>query len=252
MGPLITSALAVLLLASALRAAEIRVAVASNFAGAAEVIAKRFEEISGNEVALALGSTGKHYAQIKNGAPFDVFFSADVERPRLLEDEGVAVPGSRFTYAIGRLVLWSPREGFVDPRGAVLAAGDYEFLAITNPRLAPYGAAAREVLEKLVLWEILGDRLVQGENVGQTIQFVKTGSAQLGFVALAQVASPGRPLEGSYWLVPQELYRPIEQQAVLIEDTAAARAFLEFVRSEEVRSIIRGYGYAVPGDTTKE
>ena len=243
---------ATLLFASTAGAAEIRVAVASNFAGTAEVLADRFEEISGHEVVLAFGSTGKHYAQIKNGAPFDAFFAADAARPRLLEEEGIAVPGSRFTYAVGRLVLWSQREGFVDEHGAVLENGEYDFLAITNPKFAPYGAAAQEVLEKLGLWERLAGRLVSGENIGQTIQFVITGSAELGFVALSQVAQPGRPLGGSYWEVPQNMYEPLEQQAVLLEENEAAAAFLDFVKSDEGRSIIRSYGYTIPNESEKK
>lgn len=226
--------------------AEIRVAVASNFTAPIREIAARFEKSSGCRVTLAFGSTGKHYAQIVNGAPFDVFFAADAERPRRLEVEGVAVAGSRFTYAVGRLALWSPAEGFVDPEGKVLAAGGYDHLAIANPRLAPYGAAAQEVLEALGLWEELQGRLVRGENISQAHQFVSSGSAALGFVALSQVRPPGEPAAGSCWLIPPSLYRPIEQQAVLLNDMPAARAFLDFVRGGEAREIIRSYGYDIP------
>lgn len=235
-----------------LEAGQIRAAVASNFAGAAKVLAERFEEVTGHKVILAFGSTGKHYAQIKNGAPFEVFFAADVARPELLEEEGAAVPGSRFTYAVGRLVLWSPREGYIDRDGAVLERGDFEYLAIANPKLAPYGEAARGVLRARGIWEKLSGRIVRGENISQTLQFVQTGNAELGFVALSQVLEPGRPPQGSYWEIPQTLYHPIEQQAVLLKDTQTARAFLKFVKGDEARSIIQSYGYSTPSGTTKE
>lgn len=227
-------------------AGEIRVAVASNFGEVIKVIAARFERRTGHQVIISLGSTGKHYAQIRNGAPFDVFFAADEHRPKLLEQEGIALPGSRFTYAIGKLILWSPRDGYVDSAGAVLKQGAFRYLAIANPRLAPYGKAAREVLEALGLWDSLGDRMVRGENIGQAFQYVKSGTAELGFVAYSQVKRPGHPIEGSYWIVPRELYTPIRQQAVLLKDSAAARAFLSFVKSEAAREIIHNYGYTTP------
>lgn len=224
-------------------AAEVRVAVATNFAGAMASLVAAFEAASEHEVVVSTGSTGSHYAQIKNGAPFDAFFSADAERPQLLEREGLAVAGSRFRYALGRLVLWSPRPGYVDADGAVLATGDYRHLAIANPRLAPYGAAARDVLRARNLWERLQARLVQGQDVGQAFGFVATGNAELGFVALAQLKKPGVAPEGSYWLVPESMHEPIEQQAVLLRDTPAARAFVGFVRSDAGRAIIRDFGY---------
>jgi molybdate transport system substrate-binding protein len=227
-------------------AAEIRVAVASNFADAVEAISARFEARGGDKVTLIVGSTGKLYAQIRHGAPFDAFFAADADRPRLLEDEGAAVPGSRFTYAVGRLVLWSPSPGYVDPAGEVLREGDFRYLAIANPKLAPYGRAAQEVLERRGLWQALQGRTVRGENVGQAFQFVRSGNAELGLVAWSQVSRPGEPTAGSWWEVPQALYAPIEQQAVLLRDDAAARAFLAFVRGEEGRAIIRTYGYGTP------
>ncbi len=227
-------------------AGEIRLAVASNFAQAMTTIAERFEADTGQKVRLSFGSTGKHYAQIRNGAPFDAFFAADVRRPEMLEREGLALPGSRFTYAVGRIVLWSPREGYVDPEGRVLERGGFRRLAIANPGLAPYGKAAREVLEELGLWDGLSGRLVRGENIGQTFQFVVSGNAELGFVARSQVMRPGRPVGGSFWEVPQELYSPLEQQAVLLRDGLAARAFLEFMRSDEVSRILRDYGYGTP------
>jgi len=225
---------------------EIRVAVASNFAEPSKVISKRFERQTGHKVTLVFGSTGKHYAQIKNGAPFEAFLAADAHRPKLLEDQGVALPGSRFTYATGRIVLWSPTAGYIDATGQILAHGNFRYLAIASPKLAPYGKTAQEVLQARGLWDSLQRRMVRGENIGQTFQFVKSGNAELGFVAYSQVKRPDQPMEGSYWEVPQALYVPIEQQAVLLKDDAAARAFLEFIRSDAALAIIRGYGYGTP------
>lgn len=232
------------LLASA-RADEIHVAVASNFTAAMQTIAARFEAQSGERVVLAFGSTGRHYAQIVNGAPFDAFFAADARRPALLEQAGLAVPGSRFTYARGRLVLWSPRAGYVDAQGEVLDNG-FRHLAIANPRLAPYGRAAEEVLRALGLWSRVYDRLVRGENVAQAFQFVASGNAELGFVAAAQLKQPGAGVGGSRWEVPESLYSPITQQAVLLADKAAARALLAYVRGPEGRRLVEQYGYGVP------
>lgn len=224
---------------------EIRVAVASNFAGAMKAIVAAFEAGAEHEVTLSFGSTGKHYAQIVNGAPFDAFFAADVSRPELLEEEGVALPGSRFTYAIGKLVLWSPRADYVDADGKIIEQGDFRYLAIANPKLAPYGRAAVEVLRARALWEGLDKRIVRGENIGQTFQFVQTGNAELGFVAYAQVRRRDRPVDGSQWLIPQSLYTPIEQQAVLLTESEAAREFLSFIRGSEASNIIRAHGYEV-------
>jgi molybdate transport system substrate-binding protein len=238
--------LAIFLAAPSLLADEIRVAVASNFRQAMDATVERFEQQSSHDVTLVSGSTGKHYAQVVNGAPFDAFFAADAERPRRLETERRIVPGSRFTYAIGKLVLWSADKGQVDPMGDVLRLGTFEHLAIANPELAPYGAAARQVLQSLGAWENLERQLVRGENIGQTFQFVVTGNAELGFVAQAQLAVPGRPFGGSTWEPPQSLYDPIEQQAVLLKDTTAGRAFMTFVQGEEARALIRAYGYDVP------
>ena len=238
--------IAALLAAQPLSADQLRVAVASNFRHAMDALADRFQAKTAHEVTVIVGSSGKHYAQIVNGAPFDAFFSADVERPSRLERERRIVPGSRFTYAVGKLVLWSPSEGFVDPNGRVLQTGAFDHLAIANPLLAPYGAAAREVLESLGLWERLGGKLVRGENIGQTFQFVASRNADLGFVSCAQLETPGRPFGGSKWEPPQSLYSPIEQQAVLLKDTAAGRAFLLFVQTAEARALIRAYGYDVP------
>jgi molybdate transport system substrate-binding protein len=243
---LLLIALVMLCCTPASSAADIQVAVASNFAETARQLAAGFEEESGHKVSLSFGSTGKQYAQIHHGAPFHAWFSADVHRPRLLEQEGRSVPGSRFTYALGRLVLWSPGAGLVDDRGEILRRENFRHLAVANPRLAPYGLAAKQVLEKLGLWQKLQARMVRGENIGQTFQFVKSGNAELGFVAVSQVLRRKHPARGSFWLPPAELHAPIEQQAVLLIDDATARAFLDFVRSEKGRSIISANGYEAP------
>ena len=227
-------------------AEEVLVAVASNFSAPAREIARRYEAETGHTAVLSFGSTGRHYAQILNGAPFQIFLAADIERPRLLEQEGRTVPGSRFTYAEGRIALWSAREGYVDPEGRILSDGAFRHLALANPRVAPYGRAAQSVLESLDLWTSLQERLVLGENIGQAHQFVMSGNADLGFVAVSQLQAPGRPMGGSAWIVPQDLYGPISQQAVLLKDSDAARAFLAFLRSDASRSIIGGYGYGFP------
>jgi molybdate transport system substrate-binding protein len=229
-----------------LAADQIRVAVASNFRQAMAAAAERFEERSGHEVVLIPGSTGKHYAQIRNGAPYDAFFAADVEKPRRLEEERRIVPGSRFTYAIGELVLWSTDPDLVDPAGEVLRSGRFRHLAIANPDLAPYGAAARSLLQALGLWDTLAPRLVRGENIEQTFQFVISSNAELGFAARSQLDAPGREFAGSSWQPPRALYPPIEQQAVLLKDSPAGRAFLAFMQGEEARAIIRAYGYDPP------
>lgn len=228
-------------------AEEIRVATASNFRTAMSQLAGKFEKKSGHSVIPVFGSTGKHYAQIINGAPFDAFFAADVRRPELLEQNGISVPGSRFTYAMGKLVLWSPRANYVDVGGNVLKRGEFRYLALANPELAPYGAAARDVLEALGLWNGLSQRMVLGENVGQAFLFVRSGNAELGFVAASQlVGSNPVPMEGSLWEVPENLYRPIGQQAVLLSDTRASRAFMAYIRSEEAARIIHENGYTNP------
>lgn len=224
----------------------IRVAAASNVTGVARALAEQFEADTGHDVVLAFGATGKQYAQIRNGAPFDAFLAADVERPRRLEEEGIAVAGSRFTYARGALVLWSPESGVVDNGGRVLEEGDYRHLAVANPRLAPYGRAARQVLEERGLWDATKDRRVMGENIAQTFQFVRTGNAELGFVAASQLVTNESSEEGSSWRVPQSLHDPIDQQAVLLRDNQAARDFLAFLRSEAGRAMFREFGYEAP------
>ena len=226
---------------------EIRVAVATNFSETMDALVALFEQGSGHTVVLSAGSTGNHYAQIRNGAPFDAFFAADVERPTLLEQEGIAVAGSRFPYAVGRLVLWSARDDLVDAEGRVLESGAFRFLAIANPDLAPYGAAAREVLMARDLWASLQPKLVRGQDIGQTYSFVHTGNAELGFVAYSQLKRSGAEPSGSYWLVPESLHRRIEQQAVLLRDVPAARDLMEFVKSDAAREVMRRYGYEPDG-----
>lgn len=238
--------LSCLMLAGNSSAGEITLAVASNFTQAIRQIADRFQHETGNRVRLSFGSTGKHYAQIVNGAPFDAFFAADVKRPQRLEQEGLILPGSRFTYAIGRVVLWSPDPTLVDDRGEILHSGSFSHLAIANPRLAPYGRAAQEVLQGMGLWSALQERMVRGENIGQAFQFVSSGSVELGFVAYAQVKRPGEAVQGSLWEVPESAYTPIKQQAVLLSDNPVARRFLDYVRTPEIRELIHGYGYATP------
>ncbi len=227
-------------------AAEIRIAVATNFATAIKRISAKFEASTGHSVLLISGSTGKHYAQIKNAAPFDIFFAADRKRPELLENEGLALSASRFTYAVGELVLWSKKKGIVGAQGSILGTDFFNYLAIANPKLAPYGKAAEEVLQALGLWDDRTFKVVQGENIGQTFQFVNSGNADLGFVAYAQLKQTGKAAEGSYWKVPQSLYTPIVQQAVLLNENPTAREFVDFIRSEESRQMIRDYGYTIP------
>jgi len=229
---------------SPVAADESRIAVASNFNHAIKAIAERFQKQSGDKIVLVFGATGKFYAQIMNGAPFDAFFAADMRRPALLEQKGVALPGSRFTYAQGKIVLFGPRAGYATV--TELKKQAYRYLAIANPKLAPYGEAAKQVLEKLDLWDALRHKLVRGENIGQTYQFVISGNAELGFVALSQIKRPGIAISGSYWEVPADLYQPIKQQAVLLSHNLVAKAFMEFVQSDEAKAIIQGFGYEVP------
>ncbi len=227
-------------------AGSVHVATASNFSGTLQQLAAAFEKETGNAVKTSAASTGKLYAQIVNGAPYDLFLSADEARPERLEREGVAVAGSRFTYALGRLVLWAPERPFEGEARVLLAADDVRRVAIANPNTAPYGAAARQVLEGMGLWQALEGRLVRGENIGQTFQFVASGGADMGFVAQAQLVD--MPQRGYRWLVPQTLYRPIRQQAVLLKrgaDNAAACTFLDYLRSPQARAVIEAQGYGL-------
>jgi len=231
------------------QAGEVTVAVAANFAEPLQRLAPRFEAATGHRVALSVGSTGKLYSQVVAGAPFDLLLAADAERPERLEREGRAEPGSRFTYAIGQLVLWSPQPGVVDDHGAVLASDRFQRLALANPRLAPYGEAAMAVLRQRGLAERLAPRLVTGDSIAQAYQFVATGNAEIGFVARSQLQSPGKPVSGSVWLVPQALYAEIRQDAVLLKHGAqnpAATALMDYLRSREARDLIAAHGYGLP------
>lgn len=223
--------------------AVVRVAVAGNFAGPHDELAHRFQEATGIRVETSFGSTGQLYAQIANGAPYDVFLAADVERPRRLEAETLAVRGTRFTYATGRAVLYAPGWTIVGLPQTELTARQFEHLAIANPEIAPYGAAARAALERWGLWQDLNTRIVRAENVAQAFQFVESGAAEVGIVALSQVVE--RQAD-HYVILPNDLHRPIQQDAVLLkhgEHHAGARAFLAFLQSDEGRQVIADFGY---------
>ncbi|HNC53720.1 MAG TPA: molybdate ABC transporter substrate-binding protein [Accumulibacter sp.] len=225
---------------------EISVAVSANFALPMQKIATEFEKDSGHKIVASFGSTGKFYAQIKGGAPFEVLLAADGETPARLEKEGDGVAGSRFTYAVGKLVLWSRKEGFVDAKGEVLARNDFQHLALPNPRLAPYGAAGIETLQTLGLLDRLRSKFVTAENISQSYQFVASGNAELGFVALSQVYKEGRIAEGSGWIVPPQLHDPIRQDAVLLtrgNGSSGPAALLKYLRGDKARSIIKSFGY---------
>ncbi len=230
-------------------AAQLHVAVAANFLGTLQKLAERYRRVSGDTLSLSSGSTGQLYAQIRQGAPFDLFFSADTQRPQLLDSQGLAVAGSRFTYAVGTLVLWSPRPGVVDRRGQIIRRGAFHFIAMANPRNAPYGAAAQQVLTALGQWEPLNQekKLVIGADITQTWQFAASGNADMAFVALSQVTGPGGRISGSYWLPPRSDYQPIAQDALILARTtqpAAAQAFEHWLRtSSAAAQIIREAGY---------
>lgn len=228
------------------QAAEVNVAVAANFTGPMQQIAAQFEQATGHKAVIAYGTVGKFYAQIKNGAPFEVLVSSDDATPLKLENDGLALPESRFTYAVGKLVLWSASPGLVDDNGEVLKRGDFRHLAIANPKVAVYGAAAVAALNKLGVYEPLQDKIVLGENITQSYQFAATGNAELGFVALSQIYKDGQFASGSHWLVPPELYPPLKQDAVLLsrgKANPAADALLGYLKSDAARTVIRAYGY---------
>lgn len=227
-------------------AEEISVAVAANFTAPMQKIAAEFEKATGHKAQLVTGSTGKFYAQIKSGAPFQLLLAADDETPAKLVKEGDGVPGSQFTYAVGKLVLWSPTPGFVDDKGEVLKAGRFAHLALANPKLAPYGFAATETLKALGLADALQSRLVIGESITQAQQFVVSGNAELGFIAFSQIHKDGKLIDGSYWLVPAKHYTPIRQDAVVLakgKGSAAVEALAGFLKSDKARAIIKSYGY---------
>ena len=230
------------------QADEVNVAVAANFTAPMNAIAAEFQKDTGHKAKLAFGSSGRFYAQIKNGAPFQLFLSADDETPAKLGQEGLAEPASQFTYAIGRLVLWSAKPGFVDATGDVLRSGKFTKLAIANPKTAPYGRAAIEALTKLGLLAASEPKFVQGENIAQAFQFAQTGNAELGFVALSQVMKEGKVTEGSAWLVPAELHEPIRQDVILLSTgrrNAAAEALLRYLKTDKSKAVIRSFGYGL-------
>lgn len=227
-------------------AGEVQVAVAANFAAPLAQISAAFTAATGHTVKVSVGATGRFYAQIVAGAPFQVLIAADDETPARLIQEGLAVAGSSHTYAIGKLALWSAQPGTVDSQGAVLVAGRYSHLAVANPKTAPYGRAAMEVLKARGLMDALAPKIVTAESVAQAYQFVYTGNAEIGFVALSQLLVPGKPAGGSYWLVPAALHGEIRQDAVLLTAGAAnpaATALLAWLKSEPAKAVIQIYGY---------
>lgn len=235
--------------ATSLRAEEAMVAVAANFSAPMQQIAALFQKETGHQIKLSFGASGGIYAQIKNGAPFDLFLSADQLTPQKLEAEGLGVPNSRFTYATGQLVLWSKQEGLVDAKGHVLQNKSIQRIALANPKLAPYGAAAMETMTNLGLLKELQSKLVQGDNIAQTYQFVSTQNAQIGFVALSQVFANGNLTSGSAWIVPGNLHQPIQQDVILLrkgQDNKAATALLLYFKGEQAKKIMKSFGYLSP------
>jgi len=227
-------------------AGEVQVAVAANFAAPMEKLAPLFALETGHKAVLSFGSTGKFYAQIKNGAPFEVLLAADDETPAKLEREGQGA--GRFAYAVGKLALWSRQAGIVDAQGAVLKDGRFDKLALADPKLAPYGGAAVETMTKLGLLETLRPKFVQGENISQAYQFAATGNAALGFVALSQVWADGKLKEGSAWIVPASMHAPIRQDAIVLakgKDNEAAKALVQYLRSDKAKAVIRSFGYEI-------
>jgi molybdate transport system substrate-binding protein len=230
-------------------AATTLVAVAANFSKPMTEIAAEFEKATGHSAHLSFGSTGKFVSQLENGGPFEVLLAADEKGPQKLVDDGLAVPNTQFTYALGKLVLWSATPGYVDGQGKILSTGSFKHLALADPKLAPYGAAAVEVLQKMGLKEKLQPLIVQGENIAQTFQFISTANAELGFVALSQVEENGKIATGSGWIIPGNYYAPIRQGAVLLKKGAenpAAPALLDYLKSAPALAIIKKYGYDLP------
>lgn len=239
---------ATLLVCTNALADEVQVAVAANFTAPIKAIAKDFEKDTGHKLVASFGATGQFYAQINNGAPFEVFLAADDSTPAKLEQEKQTVEGSRFTYAIGTLALWSAKPGYVDAQGEVLKTNDYKHLSIANPKTAPYGLAATQVLAKLNLTEATKGKLVEGQNITQAFQFVSTGNAELGFVALSQIYKDGKVENGSAWIVPSSLHDPIRQDAVILnkgKDNPAAKAFIDYLKGPKATAVIKSYGYEI-------
>ncbi len=240
---LFISGFAVALSASA---GEVKVAVAANFAQPLKDIAAEFEKDTGHKLSMSQGATGKFYAQIVNGAPFDVFLSADDETPARLVKEGKAVSGTQFTYAVGRLVLWSPDAHLVDQGGAVLKTDKFKHLSIANGKIAPYGRAAVQTMQKLGVLSAIEPRVVQGESITQAFQFVSTGNAQLGFIALSQVWDGSKVKSGSAWIVPETMHETLKQDAVLLnagKSSVAASQLLDYLKSDKAKKITERYGY---------
>jgi molybdate transport system substrate-binding protein len=232
--------------AASVSAEEAQIAVAANFSAPMKQIISDFERTTGHQIRASYGSTGKLYAQIQNGAPFEALLAADQKRPRLLEDDGVGVSGSRFTYAIGTLVLWSADPNFVDDQGKALNTDDFAKLSIANPKLAPYGEASIETLKALGLQEAIEPKLVMGENIAQAYQFVDTGNAKLGFVALSQVMVDGKITKGSGWIVPGDMHAPIRQDGVILakgRDNAAVIDLFAYLKGDQARAVIQAFGY---------
>ncbi len=232
--------------ASGVFADEVHVAVAANFTAPIQAIAKDFEKDTGHKLVASFGATGQFYTQIKNGAPFEVFLAADDTTPARLESEHEIVQGSRFTYAIGTLALWSAKTDYVDGNGQVLRSGQFEHLSIANPKAAPYGLAATQVLDKLGLTEAIKPKIVEGQSIAQAYQFVSSGNAELGFVALSQVYKDGKLTGGSAWIVPANLHEPIRQDAVILnkgKDSVAAKALLDYLKGPKAAAVIQSYGY---------
>ena len=242
----LVAALGASLFAGLTHAAEVHIAVAANFTAPINEIAAAFEKASGHKVIAAFGPTGGLYTQIKHGAPFEVFLAADDSTPARLEAEGEILAGSRFTYAIGKLVLWSASAGYVDAQGEVLRRNEFNHLSIGNPKTAPYGLAATQVLARLGLSEAVKPKLVEGTNITQAYQFVATGNAELGFVALSQVFKDGQISGGSAWIVPEDMYEPIRQDAVILnkgKDNPAAAALVDYLKGPKAAAVIKSYGY---------
>jgi len=237
-----------LLSSSFISAGEVSVAVAGNFFKPIKVLAAEFEAKSGHKVALSVGATGKLYAQISNGAPFELFFAADQKRPTKLVEQKLAVKASQFTYAQGQLVLWSRNSGVIDAQGKRLSSPDIKRLAIANPKAAPYGEQAVNALTKLGLYKQLESKIVQAQNIGQTYQYVSSGSVEQGIIAMSQVTVNGQITTGSSWIIPSDLYDAIQQDAVLLEkgkNNPVAQQFLDYIKSPSALNIIRSFGYEV-------
>ena len=253
LGKLLSKTLAVgllsIIVSTAVLADEVQVAVAANFIKPMEKIAEAFFKATNHKAVLSFDATGKFVEQIKNGAPFQILLAADQKNPIKLETENLAVPNSRFTYAIGKLVLWSAKTDFVDDKGEILKTDKFQHIAIADPKTAPYGKAGMKVMEKLGLLDSLTPKIVQGESIAQAKEFVSSGNAELGFVALSQVIKDGKISEGSSWIVPQDLYSPLYQDAILLktgESNPAAKALMDFLKTEPALAIMKEYGYELP------